>query len=106
MLNKISPAQFQFICREITGNNNEPENNKQAEYNEWIKVIIKNSDKSLLRDLRVNNTKKTKFNKFWGIAKNILNEIIVVDDRHHCEGSQNTGEVVVNMAIAISVRDL
>ena len=36
---------------------NRPENVKQAVYDERIKVIIKNSDKSLLRDLRVNNTK-------------------------------------------------
>ena len=36
---------------------NRPENVKQAAYDERIKVIIKKSDKSLLSDLRVNNTK-------------------------------------------------
>ena len=49
--------------------------------------------------------KKTKFSKFWDIAKNILDEVTAVDNRHHCEGSQNSGEVVVNMSIAISARD-
>ena len=53
----------------------------------------------------VNDAKK-KFNKFWDIAKNILDEITAVDDIHHSEGSQNTGEVVVNMVKAISARDL
>ena len=49
---------------------------------------------------------KTKFNEFWDTAKNILDEITAVDDRRHCEGYQNTGEVVVNMVIVISARDL
>ena len=40
MFDKISPAQFRFIYREITSNNNRPGNNKQAEYNERIKVTI------------------------------------------------------------------
>ena len=35
---------------------NRPENNKLAEYNKRIKVIIKNADESW--DLRVNNAKK------------------------------------------------
>ena len=42
MFNKISTAQFRFIYHEITCDNNKPENNKQAEYDERIKVIIKN----------------------------------------------------------------
>ena len=50
--------------------------------------------------------KKTKFNEFWDTAKNILDEITAADNRRHCEGYQNTGEVVVNMVIVISARDL
>ena len=70
-----------------------------------VGALPKNSEKSLLRDLGVNDAKK-KFNKFWDIAKNILDEITAVDDIHHSEESQNTGEVVVNMVKAISARDL
>ena len=56
MFDKISPAQFWFIYCEITGDNNKSENNKQAEeYNERIKVSIKNSDES-----SENNAKKNK----------------------------------------------
>ena len=102
---KILPAHFWFIYPEITGFDNRLKNNKQAEYDERIKVIIKNSDKSL-KGLESKNAKKTKFNKFWDIAKNILDEITTVDTWRCCEGSQNSGEVVVNMSIAISARDL
>ena len=35
-----------------------------------------------------------------------MDELTAVNDRHHSEGFINTGEVVVNMAIAISARDL
>ena len=51
-------------------------------------------------------SKQCKMNEFWDTAKNILDEITAVDDRRHCEGYQNTGEVVVNMVIVISARDL
>ena len=105
MFNKISPAQFQFIYREITGDDTSSENIKQTEYDERINLIIKNSDESLIRDLRVNNTRKSKYDKFWDIAKQ-LDELTAVYDRRHSEGFINTGEVAVNMAIAISARDL
>ena len=35
-----------------------------------------------------------------------MNEITAVDDRHHYEGSQNSGQVVVNLPIGTSARDL
>ena len=35
-----------------------------------------------------------------------MEELTAVDDRHHTQGSTTSGEVVVNMAIAISARDL
>ena len=69
MFNKTSQAQFRFIHREITGDDNRPKNNKQAEYDERIKVIIKNSDESLLSDFRVNNTKKQSSINFGTLLK-------------------------------------
>ena len=60
MLDKISPAQFRFIYQEITGDNSKADTQKQAEYDERIRCIIKNADPTLCRDLRVNNGKKNK----------------------------------------------
>ena len=56
--------------------------------------------------MRVNNARKSKYDKFWDIAKQQLDELTAVNDWRHSEGFINTGEVVVNMAIAISARDL
>ena len=50
--------------------------------------------------------KKAKFDSFWDIAKNVIEELTAVDDRRHTQGSTTSGEVVVNMAIAISAHDL
>ena len=46
--------------------------------------------------------KKTTFDSFWDIAKNVIEELTAVDDRR----STTSGKVVVNMAIAISARYL
>ena len=43
MLGEISPAQFRFIHQEITGDNSEADTQKQAEYDEHIRCIIKNA---------------------------------------------------------------
>ena len=58
MLDKISPAQFRFIYEEITGDNSKADTQKQTEYDERIRRIIKNTDPALCRDLRINNGKK------------------------------------------------
>ena len=78
---------------------NRPENVKQAAYDERIKLIIKNSDKSLLWDLGVNNTKNSSINFgtllkiFWMKLLQLTTGIIMK-------------EVVVNLPIATSARDL
>ena len=106
MLDKISPGQFQFIYREITGDQSKAPTSEQEKYDERIRCIIKNADKTLARDLQISNGKKTKFDKFWDIAKDVIEELTVVNDRCHAHGSTSSGELVVNMAVAISARDL
>ena len=49
---------------------------------------------------------KTNFDSFWDIAKNLIEELTAVDDRRHTQGSTTSGDIVVNMAIAISARNL
>ena len=49
--------------------------------------------------------KKAKFDRFWDIAKNVIEELTAVDDRRHTQGSTTSCEVV-SMAIAISAHDL
>ena len=75
---------------------------KQAEYNEQIHCIAKNADATLSRDLRVNNCKKTKFEKSWEISKNVIEELTAADDR----SPTTSGDLVVNMVLAIFTVDL
>ena len=78
MLDKISPAQFRFIYREITGDQSKAPTSEQEKYDERIQCIIKNADKTLARDLQISNGKKTKFDKFWDIAKDVIEELTAV----------------------------
>ena len=60
ILDKISIAQFRFIYQEITGESSKADTQKQAEYDERIRCIVKNANPTLCRDLHINNEKKNK----------------------------------------------
>ena len=55
-----------------------------------------------MKDLWVINACKSKFDVFWDICSKVLEELTAVNDHRHCPGSEETGEVVVNMAVTIS----
>ena len=78
MLDKISLAQFWFIYREITGDQSKAPTSEQEKYGESIWCIIKNAEETLARDLRIDNGEKTKFDKFWDIAKDVIEELTAV----------------------------
>ena len=71
MLDKISPAQFRFIYCKITWDQSKAPISEQEKHDERIRCIIKDADEILARDLRINNGKKTKFDKF-GILQKML----------------------------------
>ena len=52
MLDKISPQQFRFIYREITGDQSKAPTSEQEKYDERIRCIIKNADETMARDSR------------------------------------------------------
>ena len=58
MLDKISLAVFLVYLLRITGDKSKADTQKQVEYDEHIRCIIKNADPALCRDLPVNNRKK------------------------------------------------
>ena len=72
MLDKISPAQFQFIYREITGDQSKAPTSEQEKYDERIRCIIKNADETLARDLRINNGKTLNLINFGILQKMLL----------------------------------
>ena len=105
MLNKISWAEFQSIYIELTGNQSVSETKVTQEVDEFMCLIMNNLTPSLAKDLRVNNARKSKFD-VWDICSKVLEEFTAVNNRRHCPGSEETGEVVGNMAVAISAPSL
>ena len=106
MFDQISPAQFCLIYREITGDNSAPDTKQQAKFNLKTHTIMGNLDSSLCRDLQIYNACKSKYDKFWEIAAAKIEEMTALDDRRHATASIETGDVVLNMALAISAPDL
>ena len=71
-----------------------------------MQAIMGNLDSSLCRDLQIYNAHKSKYDKFWEIAAAKIEEMAAADGRRHATASIETGDVVVNMALAISALDL
>ena len=102
----ISPAQFRLIYREINGDNSALDTKQQAEFNLKMQTIMGNLDLSLCRDWQIYNARKSKYDKFWENAAPKIEEMTAVDDQRHRTVSVETGDVVVNMALAMSAPDL
>ena len=106
MYNWISPAQFRVIYREITGDYSTPDTKQQAKFDLRMQTIMGNLDSSLCRDLPIYYAPKSKYDTFWEIAASKIKEMTAVNDQRHATVSMKTGDVVVNMAVAISALDL
>ena len=106
MLENISCAEFRVIYAELTGDQSVCETKITKEVDEPLKTIMHNLTPDLAKDLRVNNTRKSKFDEFWDICTKILQEFTTVDDCRHCTASQESGDVIVHMSVAISARSL
>ena len=106
MNEKIKASEFRAIYAELTGDSSETDNTRLKQVDECMQLIMKTADPSILRDLRVNNSRSAKYDIFWSITEKKIEELqaFVVDDRRH--GGNIDSEVITNMALAISARDL
>ena len=102
---KISTAEFRAIYSELTGDESKGSNRTEREIDNRLKLIMHNLTPQLAKDLRVNNARKGKFDQFWDICQKVISDLTAVDDRRHGPASEN-GDVVVNMAVAISAPQL
>ena len=84
MLDKMSPAQFRTIYSELTGDYSVTDNTKSKIVDERMQLILKTADPSILRDLRVMNSRKSKFDEFWDVTAKKIEELqlAAVDDRN------------------------
>ena len=102
---KISPTQYRAIYRELTGDESVSDNQISKEIDERYRLILKVADSNVIRDLRVHNHRKSSFDMFWKFTKQKIEELTAVNDRRHIETTEN-GNVVVNLALALTVRVL
>ena len=103
---KLSPAQLRSIYSELTGDWSVNDNIKCQEIDEHMHTTIKTVDLGILRDLRINNSRKAKFDNFRDVRSKKTEELqaFTVNDPSHAEAEN--GEVINNVALAISVRVL
>ena len=104
MEDKILPAQYRAIYRELTGDESVSDNQISEEIDERYKLILKVADSNVIRDLRVCNHRKNSFDMFWKFTEQKIEELTAVNGRRHSETTENGN--VVNLALALSVRDL
>ena len=102
MLDKISPGQFRAIYQELTGDMSASDNKISKQHDYRMCLILKVEDNTF-RHLRVHNTNKSSFDDFWSAAETTIEDLKAVNARRHAEPA-GQGDVVVNMALAVSVR--
>ena len=107
MHDQVSSAQFHSLYTELTGDCSIADNANSKAGDERMQLILETADESILRDLRVNNGQTKSFDAFWDIAKRKVEELqaAAVDDHRHAQVTKD-GDVVSNLALAISARDL
>ena len=74
-----------------------------------MQLILKTTDAAIIRDLRMSNGRHTKqFDAFWDVTEKRQNELqaTAVNDRRHKVSTEESENVVTNMAIAVSAKDL
>ena len=106
MLENISCTKFRVMYAELTRDQSVTNTKITKVVDEQLKTIMHNLTPDLAKGLRVNNTRKSKFDEFWDICSKILQELTAVNNHRHCTASQETGDVIVHMSVAISARSL
>ena len=74
---------------------------KSKEVDKWLRLIVNNIDASLAKGLCIHSRGQSRF----GIFVIVIDALAKVDDKRHATCSTGT-DVFVNMALAISARDL
>ena len=102
---KILPAQYGPIYHKLTVDESVSENHTSEEIDERYKLILKVADSNFIHDLCVHNHRKSSFDMFWKFTEQKIEELTAVIDCCHSETTEN-GNVVINLAVALSVTDL
>ena len=103
-LGVVKPHIAEYIIRTMLGDATQCNDKSQSAILERLEKTISLGE-DIIVDLRANNGQKPKFDSFWNIVQNEIDEKTSVDDRRHSTATSD-GQIVVNMALALSYRDL
>ena len=88
MLDKIQLAQFRMLYRELTGDFCASDNSQSKQCDERWQKIIRHLEAGMLRDFRVSNGRSPKYDKFWDLMSQKLEEMQAVDYRWHSHSNK------------------
>ena len=89
MLDKILPAQFCMLYQELTCDCSVADNSQSKQCDKKCQTIIKHAEAGMLRDLGVNNGRSPKYDKFWDLVNQQLEEMQAVDDQQHSHSNED-----------------
>jgi hypothetical protein len=97
---KIAPVAFNYMYKELTGDQSAATNVDQCEIEKRVKMLINMEDVDTIVDLRHLNSGRKSMYDVWQECSKFIQEGIgqAVDDRRHQE--------VTHLATAVSVPDL
>ena len=97
------PHRAEYLIRSLLGDssasNSENQKSILQRFHEYVSLGT-----DIICDLRMNNGAKQKFDEFWDIVKEFIENKTAVDDRRW--GQEAEGEIVVTMAVATSLSDI
>ena len=103
-LGVIKPNIAEFLIKDIYGDSSMPNDKNQREILSRLEVYVSTGD-DIAVDLRENNGAIPKFDEFWKIVAEYIEDKTAVDDRRHSVSSGD-GDIVVNMGLALSYAEL
>ena len=92
--------------KDLLGYKSTTENEDRRDILQRLHTVV-SAGEEIIVDLRRNNGNKPKSEEFWIIVDERISEKTAVDDRRHvADDSNETGGVVVNMALSLSYADM
>ena len=100
----VKPDISEFLIKDFCGDSSISNDSNQREILSRLETYISGGE-DIAMDLRKNNGAVPKYEKFWGVVAEYTDDRIAVDGRRHSSSSEE-GDIVVNMAKALSYVDL
>ena len=103
-LGVVKPNVAEYMIRTLLNDSSQCNDKSQKAIIERLDRVVSLGE-DVIMDLRAHNGRTAKFDDFWNIVQTEINDKTSLDDRRHTYVDDD-GSTVVNMALALSYRDL